>query len=726
MKNVWQAQHWVFVAIVCILASCTHAPGEVDSRYTQWTRYEAEPGATSFSALDQIDRTNVNQLEVAWTYETPDAAQMNPVIIDSMMYVYGDNGSVVALHAGTGEELWRHEGEYPASSRLRGIVYWESRDRSDRRLLFTSGSYWLVAIDALTGASLPSFGEDGIVDLRQGLGPDLDLVTRATSSTPGVIFDDLIILGSSPGEGYIASPGHIRAFNVRTGELAWVFHTLPQPGEYGYDTWPEGRSDTGGGANAWGGLSVDDQRGIVYVPLGSANYDFYGIDRHGENLFANSLVALDARSGERIWHFQTIHHDLWDYDLSATPVLLTITHEEENVDVVALATKMGLVFVFNRETGEPIWPIEERRVPPSEIPGEQAWPTQPFPTKPEPFVPIDFDIEEDVNPHLTEADRDSLMDMLRGMNYQGIYTPPSTQKVLQVPGNRGGANWGSTAGDPRNGTFFVLSYNMPSVLELVPIVAGNAGTGSSPFDRGQNVYRQHCQLCHGVDRRGLAGALSLVGVTERLSHDEFEEVIRHGRAQMPGFPQLSDQEFQYLYMYLSNPDLALVPDEPLTSEEVPQTGPLRYQSAWRHILDSKGLPIVKPPWFTLTAYDLNEGEIKWKIPTGITHHLAAEGITDTGSSVFIKGGPAITAGELVFLATDDALRVYDIEDGAELWSYDLPASGQGIPAVYEVDGRQFVVIATTGIARWGQSLQVDFPRTPQYMAFALPESDSVD
>lgn len=715
---------FLFALILLPIASCSTPSAEEDQKFMQWTRYEAEPGASSFSALDQITRSNVDQLEVAWIYETPGAARMNPVIIDTVMYVYGDDGAVVALHAATGEEIWSHRNEYPASSRLRGIVYWESDDRSDRRLFHTSGSYWLVAVDAVSGSPIPSFGEDGKVDLRQGMGDDLNQVTRATSSTPGVIFDDLLIVGSSPGEGYIASPGHIRAFNVVTGELEWVFHTLPKPGEYGYDTWPEGRSEIGGGANAWGGLSVDDERGIVYVPLGSANYDFYGIDRHGENLFASSLVALDARTGERIWHFQTIHHDLWDYDLSATPVLMTIIHEGQEVDIVTLATKMGMIFTFNRETGEPIWPIEERPVPPSEIPGEEAWPTQPFPTKPAPFVPIDFDIENDLNPHLNEADRDSLVEMVEAMRWEGIYTPPSTDKVLQVPGNRGGANWGSTAADPRNGTFFVLSYNMPSVIELVPIVAGETGTGTSPYDRGQNLYRAQCQLCHGADRRGAGGALSLVGVTDRLARNEYEEVVRNGRGQMPGFRTLSEEQSQWIYMFLSNPDRALVPDQPLTSEEVPQTSDILYQSAWRHILDSKGLPIIKPPWFRLTAYDMNKGELIWQVPVGYTPHLVEQGFTDTGSSVFLKGGPAATAGDLIFMSTEDAIRAYDMEDGAELWSHDLPSMGRGKPSVYEVDGRQFVVVSASNIQRWGQSLQADFENTtPQYMAFTLPVTE---
>lgn len=713
--------------MACIVAGCTPAD-KTDTRFTTWTRYEGQPGATSFSALDQIDRSNVSQLEEVWRYETPGAGPINPIIIDSIMYVVGEDDAVVALHAGTGKKIWSHTSALPGRMRTHGVMYWESEDRSERRLLFQKGSNTMLAIDPLTGVPVEAFGEGGHIDMRHGLGTDPELITRSTSPTPGVIFEDLVILGSSPGEGYFASPGHIRAFNVRTGKQEWIFHTLPKPGEYGYDTWPEGRSDEAGGANAWGGLSVDDKRGIVYVPLGSANYDFYGVDRHGENLFANSLVALNARTGERVWHFQTVHHDLWDYDLTATPVLLTINHEGEPVDIVVLATKTGFVFVFNRETGEPIWPIEERPVPRSDMPGEQAWPTQPFPTWPEPFIPLTLSLEDDLNPHLLAEERDSIYEAVRNMRYEGMFTPPSTTPTLQIPGNRGGANWGSTAGDPRDGTFFVLSYNMPSVLHLLPIVAGKVGTGASPFDRGQNIYQSNCQICHGAGRRGqpTSGIPSLIGVTNRMSHVEFQDVIRAGRGTMPAFPQLSSSEFEYLQLFLSNPELALVPEQMLTSGEAPLPNPatpVRYQSGWIHILDSKGVPVIKPPWFRLTAYDMNDGTIKWQVPVGNVPHLEAEGVFETGATAFLKGGPAITAGGLVFLGTHSGLRAYDSETGEALWSAPLPATGDGIPAVYEIDGRQFVAVAAPLGDQYGQPLP-DSLFTPSYVAFALPTSPS--
>ena len=724
---------YVVASLVCVVAACTgstSSPTDSES-YSEWSRYEAEPGATHFSGLDQINRSNVDQLEVAWTYSSQGASDMNPIIIDSVMYVV-DGDAVVALHAGTGTTIWSHSSSVAGGMRQRGFMYWENDDRSDRRVLFSKGSYSLLAIDALTGEPVTSFGAEGVVDLRDGLGIDPELVARATSGTPGVIYEDIVILGSAPGEGYVGGPGHIRGFDVLTGRQRWVFHTLPRRGEFGYDTWPEGRTDSigtdhaWGGANAWGGLSVDVERGIVFAPLGSANYDFYGADRPGENLFGNSLVALDARTGRRIWHFQTLHHDIWDYDLAATPVLLTVEHEGRMTDIVAQATKTGHVFVFERETGEPLWPIEERAVPTiSSMPGEEPWPTQPFPTKPEPFVPLSLNIDEDINPYLDPSERDSIVDAIRAMHYEGPFTPPSTQPTIQYPGNRGGANWGSTAGDPRDGTFYVIGWNMPSVLELEPVVAGNVGRSGSPIDRGQSIYQTNCQICHQADLKGepMGGSPSLENVTNRLSHGELEEVIRRGRGLMPAFLQLSDTEYEALTMFLANPELALTEGESAPgAEDTSRAGVVRYHTGFRHMLDSRGLPVVKPPWFRLTAYDLNEGRIKWQVPVGDVSFLADEGIMDTGSATWLRGGPAITAGGLIFQMTGERLRAYDVDDGAELWSAPLPAIGDGIPAVYQVDGRQYVVASASGLAGEAPILVDPDAQVHSYVAFTLPDS----
>jgi quinoprotein glucose dehydrogenase len=725
MRRQTRGGRGVVVAALGLLAACGRAqPGSLalEQKYTRWWAYEAEPGATKFSALTQIDRSNVNQLQLAWSYPVGAGGGFpyTPLVVDSMMYVLGQDNSVVALNAATGRPIWTSgPSSVPGSVSARGIMYWESPDRSDRRLLFTKGNNDLVAINALTGAAIPSFGTGGHVDVRQGLGRDTLLIPRATNSSPGVVVGDLVILGSAPGEGYVSGPGHIRAYDVRTGEMRWIFHTLPQPGEFGFDSWPAGGNNwkTNGAANNWGGMSVDEKRGIVYIPLGSATYDFYGVDRIGNNLFANSLVALDVKTGKRLWHFQTVHHDLWDYDLTATPVLLTVRHNGKMVDAVAQATKTGFVFVFDRVTGEPLWPIEERPVPASDMPGEQASPTQPFPTKPEPFVPQSF-TEADLNPYIVPAERDSLRNFLRSALNKGLFTPPSTRPTIQTPGNRGGANWGSSAGDPRDGTFYVIAYNMPSVLKLERITPGAVGTGGSPIDRGQAFYQSNCAICHGANRLGQPASRipSLVGVTNRLSHDEFSDVVHHGRGNMPAFPQISADEFNALQAYLANPELALASSATPGGDASADTGPLRYQSGWNHILDSKGVPAIKPPWFRLTAYDLNEGKMKWQVPLGDVPHLVQQGILNTGSSAWIRGGPAITAGGLIFVVTGDKLRAYDKDTGKELWAGQLPGRGDGTPAVYQAGGRQFVVVS-------GQSTDALGNPTGSpaaYYTFALP------
>jgi quinoprotein glucose dehydrogenase len=731
------AQRYLWTAGGAILlAGCVQPrPGSpaLEEKYTRWTRYEAEPGASHFSALDQINRSNVGQLQVAWQYETggPAPAGHNPIVIDTIMYVLGKENSVVALNAATGRELWTSKSAVPGTISQRGIMYWESADRSDRRLLFTKGNYDLVALDALTGQPVASFGNNGRVDMRQGLDRDPGAIPRATSGSPGVVFGDIVILGSAPGEGYVAGPGHIRGFDVRTGRQLWIFHTLPKPGEFGYESWPAGRSDNAGGANAWGGLSLDEKRGIVYAPLGSANYDFYGVDRPGNNLFANSVIALDARTGKRLWHFQTVHHDLWDYDLTATPTLLTIRHDGKMVDVVAQAGKTGWVYVLDRVTGQPIWPIEERPVPASDMPGEQASPTQPIPTKPAPFAKIGFN-EGDLNPYIDAADRDSIARYVSGMLNKGMFTPPSTRPTMQMPGNRGGANWGTTAADPRDGTFYVLSHNVPYELKLELITPGAFGTGGSPIDRGQATFRANCQACHLANRQGqpAAGIPSLVGVTDRISHADFPDIVHFGRGQMPAFPQMTDQEIDALMAYLASPQLALSSDVPVTGpapggaaagSATPSEGgePIRYQSGWNSIRDKNGMPIVKPPWFVLTAYDMNQGTIKWQVPMGDHPYLLDKGITAaTGSGANLNGGPAVTAGNLLFQVTRDKLRAVDKDTGKELWAGQLPANASGTPAVYQVGGREYIVVAATMATPGGQGTQ---PR-PRYIAFALPRT----
>ena len=440
------AGRWARLVIALLLFGWV-IPGD-DSQaagqtHLTWRDYGGAEDSSQYSALKQINRSNVNRLEVAWTYPTGDSNKyfFNPVMADGLLYVLANNNSIVALDAATGKEVWVHEtGPGTRLITNRGINYWESKDRSERRLFFASNNF-LQALDGRTGNPISSFGKDGLVDLREGLGRDPDTLSLVQSTTPGRVFEDLLILGSATNEGYGSAPGDIRAYDVRTGKLVWTFHTIPHPGEFGYETWPKDAWKTVGGANSWSELSLDAKRGIVYVPTASPKYNFYGGDRKGANLFGDCLLALDARTGKRLWHFQMVHHDIWDYDNATAPKLLTVRHDGKLVDVVAQPGKEGFLWVFNRVTGEPLWPIEERPAPRSDVPGEEAWPTQPFPLKPPPFARQTF-TENDLSSFMTDPEeRARFRDEIRSARNEGLFTPPGLRNTIEMPGNNGGANW---------------------------------------------------------------------------------------------------------------------------------------------------------------------------------------------------------------------------------------------------------------------------------------------
>ena len=455
-------------------------PAAATGEHRGWRDYGGGPDSSKFVAFDQINKANVGQLRVAWMYPTSDTLnyQFNPIIVDNVMYVLAKNNSLVALNATTGEEIWIHANLRGIARR--GVNYWESADRKDRRLLVQMNNF-LQAIDAQTGKSILTFGDKGLVDLKVGLSRDGSNV-RAQSSTPGKIFENVIMLGSSVGEGYLSPPGHLRGFDVVTGKLVWTFHTIPQPGEFGYDTWPKDAYKYAGGANTWGEISVDAARGIAYFPTGSPTYDYYGADRIGANLFGNCLLAIDARTGKRLWHFQTVHHDLWDYDLTAAPQLITVRRNGRTIDAVALATKHGFMFVFDRVTGEPVFPIEERPVPKSDVPGEQAWPTQPFPTVLPPFARQTM-TENDITPYFLSAEERATWTERLKKARKGLFNPPSTEETVSVPGAVGGANWGNTAANPAAGLVYVMSQDFPSFYKLTTDPSGGmagAGRGGPP------------------------------------------------------------------------------------------------------------------------------------------------------------------------------------------------------------------------------------------------------
>jgi quinoprotein glucose dehydrogenase len=675
-----------------------------------WPTHGGDPGHSQYSALDQINVANVSRLRVEWTYHTGDARadgrseiQCHPIVVRGVLYATSPQLKAFALDAGTGRPMWTFDpfggaADPQAIGVNRGVAYWE--DGADRRILYTAGDK-LFALDAGTGRPLAGFGSAGSVSLKDGLGRDASSL-YILSTTPGAVYRDLLILGSRVGEGPgPAAPGHIRAYDVRTGKIRWTFHTIPWPGEHGHDTWPADAWTRVGGANAWSGISVDLERGLVFVPTGSAAFDFWGGDRKGANLFANSLLALKAESGERVWHYQLVHHDIWDRDLPAAPVLATVTRDGSAIPAVAQVTKSGHVFVFDRRTGAPLHPIEEIPVPASDLQGESAWPTQPLPLKPPPFARQSF-TEADATDVSPEA-RAAVLARLRRLRTGRQFIPPSLDGTIIFPGFDGGAEWGGAAFDPATERLYVNANEMPWILTMVDIVSTSPGAG---------LYRRHCVACHGVDPRKPAPsgtAAPLVGLRARFSPAALTRFIAEGRGTMPSFAFLQEPERQAIMAYL----LATEPQPaPLRNAEVQET-PYTH-TGYVRFLDPSGYPAVKPPWGTLNAIDLARGEIAFSVPLGEVPELIQRGLPPTGTENY--GGPIVTAGGLVFIGAskDEKFRAFDKKTGRVLWQASLPAGGYATPSTYAVAGRQYVVIAAGGGKMGTRSGDA-------YVAFALPK-----
>ena len=674
---------------VCL---CSIGVSAADPENADWRVYLGGKQRNLYSPLQQINGANVSQLEVAWTYETGDKGeyQANNLIVNGVLYTPSPTRKVIALDAATGKELWiwdpANERSGKGRARQRGLVYWENDSGAERRLLTGVGGY-LFALDPKTGEVIRSFGENGSVKLGSGL------------NTPGVVYQDVVILGGVGGK------GTVRALDVRTGEQRWIFHLIPRPGEVGYDTWPVDAYKTATGVMPWSGQSLDEARGIVYVATKTAEPDFYGGKRHGKNLFANCVVALNAATGERLWHYQIVHHDLLDKDLPCPPVLLTVNHGGKEIDAVAQGTKHGRLFVFDRVTGEPLWPIEEKPVPQSDLHGEQAWPTQPFPTKPPPLMRQRY-TEADAS-NISPETHQMTLDRIRASPNYGPFPAPSLRETVMFPGFDGGMEWGGGAADP-DGIYYVNINEMPWLLQMVETRRAD-GTG---LVAGERDYMLHCGACHGLDKKGnlAAGFPSLIDIAKRKTRAEIERITRQGGGRMPGYATMPDAKRAAILNYV------LKEKSPAEETSGASNGntPTYAFGGFRRWLDKDGYPAIKPPWGTLNAVDLNTGEIKWKVILGEYPELTARGIPPTGTENY--GGPLVTAGGLIFIGAtaDETFRVFDKETGKTLWQTKLPFTGNATPSTYMVKGRQYVVISAGG----GKSGR---PSGGSLVAFALPK-----
>lgn len=694
---------------MAIFISCN----QVDKPFTTWSVYRGDNGSTGYSALNQINKSNVDSLELAWTYHTGDAREgnrstieCNPIIVNGMMYVTSPLLKLIALDPATGKEKWQFDPfkNKEATGVNRGVTYWTSGS-NDRRLFFSAGPY-VYAVNADDGKLVSTFGENGKIDLRNGLGRDPAKLSVWCTS-PGIIYKDLLIQGTALEEGYDAAPGFVRAYNTITGKIEWTFNTIPQPGEFGYDTWEKNSYKEVGGTNAWTGMSLDYEKGIVFIPLGSPAFDFYGGNRKGENLFGNCLLALDAATGKRKWHYQLVHHDLWDYDLPAPPTLVTLTNGTTKTDAVAQVTKMGFVFLFDRSTGKPIFPIEERPVPHSNLLGEETWPTQPFPAKPAAFVRQQFTINDITN--ISDSAHAFIQSKIGNVTMGSMFTPPDTTGVVQIPGTRGGAEWGGASFDPETGILYVNANELPLLLKMKAIPVN-----AQSVSRGEQIYTMNnCTMCHGANRAGTNVFPSLIDLKARITPIKADSILKTGRGQMPPYPNLAAEDKQALIDFLFDKKQAIV-----IKKKTENPGEIKYRyvhNGWVQLTDKDGYPGIKPPWGTLNAIDLNKGELLWKVPLGEYNALTKRGIPPTGTQNL--GGSVITGGGLLIIAAtaDELLRIFDKQTGKLLWQYKLPAAGYSTPSTYIFNGKQYIVIAAGGGGKVGT------PSGDAYVAFKLKE-----
>jgi quinoprotein glucose dehydrogenase len=701
------------LAICCLVLSarpqvCAGAPQTLRNSISSgsseekrdWPAYGGAPENTHYSRLAQINRTNVKELAVAWSFDTGEQGglQTSPIVVDGVLYGITPTQKVFALDAASGKLLWKFDSGIKGTQPDRGLAFWANE--KDKRILVGVMNF-LYALDASTGRPIATFGKDGRINLREDLGRDPETQSVVLTS-PGIVYKDLIVVGGRNPETLPAAPGYVRAYDVRTGKLRWTFHTIPHPGEFGYETWPKEAWKYSGAANNWAGMAVDAKRGILYVPTGSAAFDFYGGDRVGDDLFANCLIALNAETGERIWHFQGVRHDLWDRDFPSPPTLVTVNRDRKDVDAVAQTTKQGFVYLFDRVSGKPLFPIELRKYPASDVPGEVAASEQPLPAKPAPFA-RQF-LTEDMLTNRTPEAHAWAIEKFRKFHSEGQFVPFSVGKDTVIfPGFDGGAEWGGSAVDTQTAILYVNANEMAWTGALAPNTGENSPKG---------LYMSQCSVCHGEKMTGSPPAMpSLVGIGDRLSGGQIAATIKSGKGRMPGFPNFDDGQLSALVDFL----LSGKSKELASAEASPQEMKFRF-TGYHKFLDPDGYPAIAPPWGTLSAINLNTGEYVWKINLGEYPELAAKGLQNTGTENY--GGPVVTAGGLVFIGASDfdkKFHAFDKATGELLWETTLPFSGNATPAIYAVNGREYVVIAAGG----GKD-----PRTPSggvYVAFALSQ-----
>jgi quinoprotein glucose dehydrogenase len=700
-----------------------------DEKYANWTEYGGTHENIKYSSLSQIDTSNVGRLKVAWTYHSENndpskfgsAMESNPIIIDGVMYVVSPKLKLCAVDAATGEEKWKFDPAdtlqnktWPVSAdhMCRGVSYW-SDGRGDNRIVYSAGPI-LFAVNAKTGKLVPTFGKNGGVDLRVGLDRDPRKISVALTS-PVKIYKNVVVVGC--GQGGDDTPGHIRGFDVVSGKQKWIFHTIPYPTEKGYNTWKDPAAyKTKGSTNPWSGFSLDEKRGIVFAGTGNPTNDFYGGDRLGNGLFGNCILAIDANSGKRIWHYQTVHHDVWDMDISSPPVLITLNRNGKKVDAIAQSTKMGFIFVLDRLTGKPLFPVVERAVKTDgAVPGEVLSPTQPFPTIPKPFV-RQILTENDLNTLVPDSSYQDVKRRFHSYRSQGIYTPPSEQGTVILPGYDGGGEWGGPAVDPKTNILYVNANEMTWVLHMVKEKQISKTRDLTNLEAGQLLYSRTCIACHGPDRKGGGeGSIpSLIGINKKYTTKQFIQFVSAGKGRMPSFDFLSMNEKQALAAFIL--DISSEQQKkyagPSLSDDSGAAKPSYHSTGYHKFLTREGYPAIAPPWGTISAIDLNTGEYKWKIPFGEFEELKKKGIPATGRENY--GGPVVTAGGLLFIgaSADGKFRAINKRNGQILWEYALPAPGVATPAVYAIDGKQYVVISAGG-SKWEKK------KSDAYIAFTL-------